>query len=76
MISQDNAERVVDIEAAAEQLSGLVEDAAAGQEVIIVGRDGRRARLVALDRRIPVNAMGITYIAPDLDAIDPDVSGL
>jgi antitoxin (DNA-binding transcriptional repressor) of toxin-antitoxin stability system len=68
--------KVIDVHTAAEQLSSLVEDAAAGGEVIIVGENGRRAKLVALDRRVPVNAMGITYIAPDFDAPDPDIARL
>jgi prevent-host-death family protein len=58
-------------------LSRLVEDAAAGEEIVISKNGVPRAKLVAAPpqgkRRKPVNAMKITYIAPDFDAPDPDI---
>ena len=58
-------------------LSRLVEDAAAGEEIVISRNGVPRARLVAMSpkgkRRKPTNAMKITYVAPDFDALDPEI---
>jgi prevent-host-death family protein len=61
-------------------LSRLVEDAAAGEEIVISKNGVPRAKLVAAPPkgkpRKPVNAMKITYIAPDFDASDAEIARL
>ena len=61
-------------------LSGLVDRAAAGEEIVIAKNGVPQARLVPLtfrgERRKPVNAMGIRRIAADFDAPDPTVEAL
>jgi prevent-host-death family protein len=61
-------------------LSGLVERAAAGEEIVISKNGVLKAKLVPLpetkEPRRPANALGITYIAPDFDAPDPDIVDL
>jgi prevent-host-death family protein len=61
-------------------LSRLVEDAAAGEEIVISKNGVPRAKLVAVPpkgkRRKPANAMKITYIAPDFDTPDPEIARL
>lgn len=58
-------------------LSALVEDAAAGEDVVISKNGVPRAKLVRVPnqgtRRKPVDAMKITHIAPDFDDVDPDI---
>jgi prevent-host-death family protein len=58
-------------------LSRLVEDAAAGEEIIISKNGVPRAKLVAaparVKRRKPAKVMKITYIAPDFDELDPEI---
>jgi prevent-host-death family protein len=58
-------------------LSGLVDRAAAGEEIIIAKNGIPQARLVPLashgERRKPANAMRIRHIAADFDALDPAI---
>jgi prevent-host-death family protein len=58
-------------------LSRLVDLAAAGEEIIISKNGVPHARLLPLSqagkRRKPVNAMKITYVAPDFDAPDAEI---
>ena len=62
------------------QFSKLVDRAAAGEEIIIAKAGKPVARLVALEqkKRRPLeelmgqNVMGVTYIAPDCWAEDPE----
>jgi prevent-host-death family protein len=66
------------------QLSKLVDRAAAGEEIIIAKAGKPMARLVALEpkKRRPLeelmgkNLGGITYISPDFDAEDPELTAL
>jgi prevent-host-death family protein len=66
------------------QLSSLVERAAAGEEIIIAKAGKPMARLVPLEakKRPPLeelmgkNFLGLTYIAPDFDAEDPELIAL
>jgi prevent-host-death family protein len=61
-------------------LSGLVDRAAAGGEIIIAENGVPQVRLVPLasrgERRKPANAMGIRHIAADFDAPDPAIEAL
>jgi prevent-host-death family protein len=61
-------------------LSSLVDRAAAGEEIVIAKNGIPRAKLVPLpdqnQPRKPAGALGVTYIAPDFDAPDPDTLAL
>ena len=61
-------------------LSALVEQAAAGEEIIIAKNGAPRAKLVSIPHadgpRTPAGAMGVTYIADDFDAPDPSILAL
>lgn len=61
-------------------LSGLVDRAAAGEEIIIAKNGIPQARLVPLvargEPRRPANAMRIRRIAADFDAPDPAIEAL
>ena len=61
-------------------LSGLVDRAAGGEEIVIAKDGVPRARLVPLtvrgERRAPANAMRIRRIAADFDAPDPAIEAL
>jgi prevent-host-death family protein len=61
-------------------LSGLVDRAAAGEEIVIAKNGVPQARLVPLasrgGRRQPANAMRIRHIAADFDAPDPAIEAL
>ena len=62
-------------------LSKLVDRAAAGEEIIITKNGVPMAKLVALPRRdkprVPgQNLLGITHIAEDFDAEDPEIEAL
>lgn len=61
-------------------LSGLVDRAAAGEEIIIAKNGVPQARLVPLatrgEARKPANAMRIRRIAADFDALDPTIDAL
>ncbi|HWE47935.1 MAG TPA: type II toxin-antitoxin system prevent-host-death family antitoxin [Caulobacteraceae bacterium] len=71
---------VVNLYDAKTQLSALVDRAAAGEEIIIAKNGAPRARLVPLTplgaQRTPAGTMGITYIAEDFDAFDPEIAKL
>ena len=62
------------------QLSGLVEDAASGEKIVISKNGVPRAMLVPLPKkrghRKPAGALQITYIADDFDAPDPAIAAL
>lgn len=67
--------RTLNLYDAKTQLSSLVEDAAAGEEIIIAKAGKPRARLVPLrpaTRRQPGRAKGKIWIASDFDAPLPD----
>lgn len=70
--------RTVNLYDAKTHLSALVDEAAAGEEIIIAKNGVPKARMTAIvaekpARRVPSNAMGITYIAEDFDAPDPEI---
>ena len=71
---------VVSLYEAKTHLSSLVERAARGEEIVITKNGAPRARLSAIPlaggKRVPVNAMKITYIAEDFDAPDPRIEAL
>jgi prevent-host-death family protein len=58
-------------------LSALVDQAAAGEEIIIAKNGVPKAKLVPIpqagQRRIPADTMKITYIADDFDAPDQEI---
>ncbi len=62
------------------QLSGLVERAAAGEEIVISKNGVPCAKLVTVGvrgvARVPAKAMKVSYIAEDFDAVDPAVIDL
>lgn len=62
-------------------LSKLVDRAAAGEEIVITKNGVPMAKLVAMPRRDKPrepgqNLLGITYIADDFDAEDPEMEAL
>jgi prevent-host-death family protein len=61
-------------------LSGLVDRAAAGEEIVIAKNGVPQARLVPLasrgERRKPANAMRIRHIAAGFDTPDPAIEAL
>lgn len=61
-------------------LSGLVDRAAAGEEIVIAKNGVPQARLVPLATRgkprEPANALQIIYVADDFDAPDPTLEAL
>ena len=61
-------------------LSGLVDRAAAGEEIVIAKNGVPQAKLVPLvsrgEPRKPANAMRIRRIAADFDAPDPAIEAL
>jgi len=71
---------VVSLYEAKTHLSSLVERAARGEEIVITKNGAPRARLSAIPlagaERKPINAMQITYIADDFDALDPRIEAL
>ncbi len=66
--------RVLNLYEARSQLSSLVEEAAAGREIIIAKAGVPRARLVPLEARAPSagRSKGRIWIARDFDAPLPD----
>ncbi len=62
------------------QLSKLVDEAADGARIVIAKNGVPRAMLVAVGsrkrRRKPANALKITRIGDDFDAIDPEIAAL
>ena len=66
--------RVLDLHEAKSQLSALVEEAAAGNEIIIAKAGVPRARLVAVRRKLrrPGGSAGKVRIAADFDEALPD----
>ena len=69
--------KTVNLYEAKTQLSRLVDEAAAGEEIVIAKNGVAKVKLVpvpaALEPRKPSNTMKITYIAPDFDAVDPEI---
>ena len=61
-------------------LSSLVDRAASGEEVIIAKNGVPLAKLGPLPKqqepRKPAHALGISYIAEDFDALDPEIAAL
>ncbi|MBZ9654831.1 type II toxin-antitoxin system Phd/YefM family antitoxin [Phyllobacterium lublinensis] len=61
-------------------LSNLVDRAAAGEEVIIAKNGVPLAKLGPLPKRDaprkPANALQVTYIADDFDAVDAEIEAL
>jgi len=59
-------------------LSALVEQAAAGEEIIIAKNGVPKVKLTPIPqtgpRRVPADTMKITYIADDFDAPDDDIN--
>lgn len=71
---------IFEVADAESQLGALIDRAAAG-EAIVFARDGTpAARLLPFPPagaiRAPANAMGVTYIADDFDALDPAIQAL
>ena len=68
--------KTVNLYDAKNQLSALVDQAAAGEEIVIAKHGRPMARLVPIPRpkrrRKPAGALGITYIASDAP-LPPDV---
>lgn len=67
--------KILNLYEAKTQLSSLVEEAAAGKEIIIAKAGVPRARLVPLKARVrrrPGGSEGKIWIAPDFDAPLPD----
>jgi prevent-host-death family protein len=67
--------KVLNLYEAKSRLSSLVEEAAAGAEIVIAKSGVPRARLVPLKprvRRRPGGSKGRIWIAPDFDAPLPD----
>lgn len=66
--------KVFNLYEAKNQLSSLVDRAAAGEEIVIAKHGQPMAKLVPVPaakkkgRRKPANALGVTYMADDFDA--------
>jgi len=62
------------------RLSSLVDQAAGGEEIVISKNGVPCAKLVPIGmrgvERKPANALGVTYIADDFDAVDPVITGM
>jgi prevent-host-death family protein len=58
-------------------LSALVDQAAAGEEIIIAKNGVPKVKLVPIpqtgQRRVPNNSLGLIYIAEDFDAPDQEI---
>jgi len=72
---------VVDIREAKAQFSRLVDQAVAGEEVVITKAGKPVARLVAYDQpklpeRKPGSLKGKIWISPDFDAVDEEIEAL
>lgn len=72
--------KTVSLYEAKTHLSALVERAAAGEEFVIAKNGVPFAKLSAVafrgERRRPAGALGITRIAEDFDAPDPEIERL
>ena len=72
--------RFVSLYDAKTRLSGLVDQAAAGEEIVISKNGVPLAKLAPIAQRgtarIPANAMKISRIAADFDAMDPAITAL
>ena len=72
--------RTVNLYEAKTHLSALVDEAAAGEEVVIAKNGVAKARLVplasCLRSREPANAMKISRIADDFDTASPEIETL
>jgi prevent-host-death family protein len=72
--------RSVNVYDAKTHLSSLLEQVAAGEEVVIAKNGVPMAKLVPLPRttapRRPAGALGVSWIAEDFDAPDPDTEVL
>jgi prevent-host-death family protein len=59
-------------------LSALVDQAAAGEEIIIAKNGVPKVKLVPIpqtgQRRVPSYSLGVTYISDDFDAPDDDIN--
>jgi prevent-host-death family protein len=62
------------------QLSRLVDQAAAGETIVISKHGKPRAMLVPVPastaQRVPAHALRVTYLAPDFDAPDEGIAAL
>jgi prevent-host-death family protein len=62
------------------QLSALVDQAAAGDEIVIAKNGVPTARLMSLpfqgQERKPAHALQVEYIAPDFDEPVPEIEGM
>jgi len=62
------------------RLSSLVDQAAAGEEIVISKNGVPCAKLVPIGvrgaERKPANALKVTYIADDFDAVDPAITDM
>ena len=69
--------KTVNLYEAKTQLSRLVAEAAAGEEIVIAKNGGAKVKLVpvpaTLEPRKPAKVLKISYIAPDFDAVDPEI---
>lgn len=59
-------------------LSSLIDRAAAGEEIVIAKNGTPKAKLIPLralrsEARQPAGALKVARIAPDFDALDPDI---
>lgn len=70
----------VSLKEAGANISDLVERAAAGEEIVIARNGVPRAKLVPVtepaQRRRPAGALGVTHIAADFDAPDPEFDAM
>jgi prevent-host-death family protein len=70
----------ISLDDATTRLSSLVDRAAAGEEVLIAKNGVPLARLgplpTARQARVPANALGVSVIAEDFDAVDPEIVAL
>lgn len=69
--------RTINLYEAKTRLSTLVDEAAAGEEIIIAKNGVPKARLVPAatvsERRKPSGLLKFTYVADDFDEVDPEL---
>ncbi len=62
------------------RLSALVDQAAAGEEIVISKNGVPYAKLVPVgqtgEARVPAGALGVTFIADDFDTVDEEIVAL
>jgi prevent-host-death family protein len=72
--------QIVSLYDAKTKLSSLVDQAAAGEEIVITKNGVPRAKIVPLptqgSERVPSGVLRISYVSDEFDAPDPEIEAL